>query len=131
MMVFHIPPPPPTKHTAVSQPCQLAQTATTTSTGGKHLLKGRVQNGQKELRLCKGTAKKNDTTLPKQVQRPDDFSMTLSEINCFFTKAGENVRTFQTSVFQSHCYHSCHQNSRVCTQKAVCAKERADTSLEL
>lgn len=34
-------------------------------------------------------------------------------------------------MFQSHCYHSCHQNFTVCTQRAVLAKMRADTSLEL
>lgn len=34
-------------------------------------------------------------------------------------------------MFQSDCYHSCHQNFTVCTQRAVLAKMRADTSLEL
>lgn len=51
----------------LTQSCHPAQAATMTSAGGKHLLKKRVQNGQKELGLCKWMAKKKDS-LPKQVQ---------------------------------------------------------------
>lgn len=51
--------------------------------GEKPLLKGQVQNGQRQSGLCEGMAKKNNTTLPKQVQQPYDFKMSLSEIILF------------------------------------------------
>lgn len=48
-------------------PATFHKLATMTTAGGKHLLKKRVQNGQKELGLCKWMSEKKDL-LPKQVQ---------------------------------------------------------------
>lgn len=103
MMIFH----PLPEHTAHSQPHQIAQAATTASTGGW----GGANMPLSEIIFV---------SLPKQGGTFRGACISNG-----------NMRTCQTSVFQSRCYHSCHQNFTVCTQRAVLAKMRADTSLEL